>query len=89
MKYPVFFFGFVLVVVVGFVLMFTNYNNPTQQLNTLMADEPITDCYDNTMEAWFVAFNNTQDEGVTMEEADKIAAETALSQFDECVASNR
>lgn len=89
MKYPIFFFGFVLVVVVGFVLMFTNYSNPAQQLNALMADEPITDCYDNTMEAWFVEFNNNQEEGVTMEEADKIAAEKALNQFDECKAETK
>ncbi len=84
MRYPILFFSFVLVIVVGFVLMFTNYNNPTERLNALMTDEPIDDCYDNTMDAWFIEFNNTQEEGVTMEEADQRAAEKALSQFDEC-----
>jgi hypothetical protein len=89
MRYPIFFFAFVLVVVVGFVLMFTNYSNPAQRLNDLMADEPINDCYDNTMEAWFVEFNNTQEEGVTMEEADKRAAQKALTQFEDCKAETK
>ncbi|HNP17234.1 MAG TPA: hypothetical protein PKL31_02265 [Fulvivirga sp.] len=84
MRYPILFFSFVLVIVVGFVLMFTNYSNPTERLNELMTDEPIDECYDNTMDAWFIEFNNTQEEGVTMEEADKRAAEKALTQFDEC-----
>ncbi len=84
MKYPVFFFAFVLVVVVGFAMMFTNYSNPVTRLNDLMADQPIDDCYDNTMETWFIEFNNTQDEGITMEEADQRAAEKAINQFDEC-----
>ena len=89
MKYPIIFFAFVLVIVIGFVLMFTNYSNPTKRLNALMADEPIDDCYDNTMDAWFVEFNNTQDKGVNMKEADKRAAERALNQFDECKGNNK
>lgn len=84
MKYPIFFFVFVLAIVVGLAMMFTNYSNPVDRLNGLMADQPIDDCYDNTMEAWFIEFNNTQEEGVSMEEADKKAAEKALTQFDEC-----
>lgn len=84
MKYPIFFFAFVLVVVVGISMIFTNYANPVDRLNTLMAEQPLDDCYDNTMEAWFIEFNTNQEEGVTMEEADKRAAEKALNQFDEC-----
>lgn len=84
MRYPIFFFVFVLAIVVGLAMMFTNYSNPVDRLSGLMADQPIDDCYDNTMEAWFIEFNNTQEEGISMEEADKKAAEKALTQFDEC-----
>lgn len=87
MKYPIFFFACVLLFIVGFALVFTNYNNPKERLNTLMADQPLDDCYDNSMEAWFIEFNNNQDEGITMAEADKLAAKKALNQFDECMSS--
>ena len=89
MKYPIFFFGFVLAIVVGMSMVFTNYNNPVDRLNMLMADQPLDDCYDNTMEAWFIEFNTNQQEGVTMEEADKIAAEKAVSEYDECHSTNK
>lgn len=89
MRYPIFFFVFVLALVVGLAMMFTNYNNPVERLNSLMADQPLDDCYDNTMEAWFIEFNNTQEEGVSMEEADKKAAQKALNQFDECKSESK
>lgn len=89
MKYPIIFFGFVLLIVVSMSMIFTNYTNPVDRLNSLMADQPLDECYDNTMEAWFIEFNTTQEDGVTMAEADKIAAERAVNQYDECQASDK
>lgn len=88
MKYPILFFGFVLAIVVSISMIFTNYSNPVDQLNKMMAEQPLDDCYDNTMDTWFIEFNTNQEEGVTMQEADKKAAAKALGEFDECQSAN-
>ncbi len=89
MRYPVIFFVFVLALVVGLSMIFTNYENPADRLNKLMAQEPIDECYDDSMEAWFIEFNNNQQAGVDMDKADKIASSKALNKFDECLADTK
>jgi len=85
MKYPLIAFVIVALVIVGFALMFTNYNtDPTQKLNKVVADKTIDDCYDKTMDSWFTEFNANQNEGATMDEADQMASEKALLSYDEC-----
>ena len=87
MKYPLIFFAFILLVIIGFSLIFTNYESAPQRLNKVMAStEELDDCYDDTMTTWFEEFNTSQEEGVTMEEADELAAEKALDNFEECSA---
>jgi len=89
MKYPLIAFVIVAFVVVGFALMFSNYNtDPTQQLNKVVADKSMDECYDKTMDSWFIEFNENQNNGATMDEADQKAAETALLSYDECAASD-
>ena len=68
----------------GFVLMFTNFNTPPQLLNEVIATENIDECYDTTMETWFVEFNDFQDHGATMSDADKKASKLALASYSEC-----
>lgn len=84
MKQPIIFFLAMVFVFSGFVLMFTNFNTPTQKLNEVIATESIDDCYDTTMETWFVEFNENQDNGATMSDADKKASKLALASFKDC-----
>lgn len=84
MKYPIIFFSMVVIVVAGFVLMFTGFNSAPQRLNEVAVVEDIDECYDNTMTTWFVEFNQSQEAGATIAEADNKAAEKALSSFEEC-----
>ena len=85
MKQPLLFFGFLLIFIVGFVMLLTNYRNPSTQLSGLMANEPIDDCYDETMSRWFVEFNHNQEAGVTMQHADKQASTLALAEYQHCI----
>lgn len=84
MKYPIIFFSMVVIVVTGFVLMFTGFNSAPQKLNKMIVIEDIDECYDQTMNTWFVEFNTTQEQGATMAEADLAAAEKALISYAEC-----
>ncbi|MDX1630074.1 MAG: hypothetical protein R3345_15300 [Fulvivirga sp.] len=85
MKYPLIAFGVVAFAIISFSLLFTNYSaGPSQQLNQVMAEESIDDCYDDTMTAWFIEFNEMQESGATMEEADMEASQEALNNFERC-----
>jgi len=87
MKYPLAAFLVVAIVIVGFVLLFTNYNQTaSEQFAKVLATENIDECYDETMDAWFIEFNTSQNEGATMNEADEKASEKALTNYDECIA---
>ena len=74
----------VVLIVTGFVLMFTGFNSAPQRLSKVADTQQIDECYDNTMTTWFVEFNQSQDAGATMAEADEKAAEKALGSFEDC-----
>ncbi|MTI22023.1 hypothetical protein E1176_13415 [Fulvivirga sp. RKSG066] len=87
MRYPLVAFGFVAIVIAGFVLMFTNYNqSATSAFTEVIAEEEIDECYDKTMDAWFIEFVTKQNAGATMDEADEQASELALTNYDQCIA---
>lgn len=88
MKYPLAAFGFVAIVILGMVMLFTNYNQTaSQKLSKVMAKEEIDECYDKTLDSWFIEFNESQENGLTMAEADATASKEALNLHDNCVAS--
>lgn len=87
MRAPLTAFAIVAFVITGFALMFTNYNTtPGEQLNEVMAEKSIDDCYDATLTSWFIEFNTSQEQGATMSEADALASEVALDNYGECLA---
>lgn len=87
MRVPLTAFGIVAVVIIGFVLLFTNYNqSASSQFSEVIAAENIDECYDETMNSWFIEFNNNQESGASMSEADEKASEKALSGYDNCIA---
>jgi len=52
-------------------------------LSTVMEDEA---CFDEKMDRWFVKFNQLQEEGYTMDDANKEAVSTVASEFKACSA---
>ena len=84
MKQPILFFLLVVFVISSFVLVFTNFNTPPEKLNEIIVTNPIDECFDTTMETWFVEFNESQAQGASMSEADNSAAEVALASLKEC-----
>lgn len=84
MKEPIIFLAALIIVITGFVLLFTNFNTPPENLNDVITSGPIDECFDNTMETWFIEFNESQERGADMSEADNAAAKTALANFDDC-----
>lgn len=84
MKYPLFFFAGVVVIVLDFVLIFTNFNTAGYELSAVLASEKIDECFDQSMATWFTEFNLNQDKGIGMIEADQIASAKALNNFDNC-----
>ena len=84
MKQPILFFLAVVVVVFGYVMLFTNFSTAPDELNKMAETAIIDECYDDTMTTWFVEFNENQENGASMSEADANAAKTALASYDSC-----
>lgn len=84
MKQPIVFFLALVFVITGYVMLFTNFNSPTQELNQVIASESIDECFDNTMTTWFEEFNENQENGADMSEADESASKLALASFSNC-----
>jgi hypothetical protein len=60
--------------------------SPGVLVSTLKVDN----CFDEKMERWFIAFNQYQDEGLSMDDANVKAVTTAASEFVVCpVSENR
>jgi len=64
--------------------MFTNFNSAGYQLSAVMASEKIDECFDITMDTWFIEFNANQEQGNNLYQADQRAAAKALDSFDDC-----
>lgn len=47
------------------------------------------DCFDRKMEAWFSKFNQLQDEGYGMDEANEKAVATVAEEFKDCDLQNK
>lgn len=84
MKQPIIFFLILITVISGFVLLATNFNSPPEKLNDVIVSNPIDECFDSSMETWFVEFNENQKGGATMSEADNKASQLALASFSDC-----
>lgn len=50
-------------------------------LSTVLEDEA---CFDEKMDRWFMKFNQLQEEGYTMDDANKEAVTTVASEFKTC-----
>ncbi|MDH5476036.1 MAG: hypothetical protein OEX22_10125 [Cyclobacteriaceae bacterium] len=84
MKEPILFFAIIVFVIFSVVLMFTNFNTPPQQLNEIILSDSNDECFEDTMETWFIEFNETQENGASMTEADEKASLLAIASFNDC-----
>ena len=84
MKQPILFFLAIVFVLFGYVMLFTNFNSAPEKLNEVATVKIIDECYDDTMATWFVEFNESQENGANMNEADEKAAIAALINYDSC-----
>jgi len=89
MKYPLAAFGVIAIVITGFVLLFTNYSQSASSELTekITKTETIDDCYDQSLNSWFLEFTASQENGATMSEADENASQAALDDLGQCLAT--